>query len=1556
MSINMQSKNDVTFIAGNKKNLSQFILNLCGFTLNKAGLSSQAYAFHLHIAFRRQRVLQSQQWEQLVKSVTQTPLYWDDEASKRISLEISALAQCIVNDVQEAISVNWEMRLLKTGFLNTLDKAGHHSKNVIKLIKALPVDDQLTANYLETLKAHRHYLDSLFDLPFVLEKCCLTLTNNSGVNFLPRKSTEMLTAILNTLHSALPPNILEETLLDTLQLAIKISMPDLPLDGSSILIIREELLPCIQKVLQNNLRFETAKKRIYPESDLPLTTARKKLLAMAGVHLDSLQDIVTTTLMAPLREMDALAAGLQGMAVVAAGFIDNPNPVEKIKQIGLLFRQMEKIAEVAEQFPSDWLPSWLNEANDYYQAFSEKVAEVEWVTEEAETAAHYGLERIYNQFAWFIPDAVKAYFSSQDAYARVLSTLHADVPAHTINKVLAFLDIYELMKASGLNKPLNALFFDAYIQALQQHVDCILSYEEFEQWEEHLASIDLERSLSLLLHELANVQSAQENPLQGLLNTKTSAPFDVLILMHRLSRLESEWDEKSEQGDTVALVALLEELEASMQTVNDLASNPTIQAFNKEFLEPASQRLLSGLMHKQCILRLEGVIGHPDPVIPVDKAYSDYLPAIYSKLIQGLRLSVNDYEVLRKSFANDPSFTAMAATCLAAEAVERLLPPDQRAYQICLTPHQQLIQHVKEDALPIAKEGLIAIIAGLDKQLETCNAFLTLCVKDSNLDQLCQNKVDYIDSIKAIINELVNTITDDPDSLAIELDRLIHGEGLDQAKASLEKMSLMPMVGRLLRFVWHVLPSDTSRSDDNFLNNLLLYYFKGSVAARAYQAQQRFYEGLKKHAVPELMPMLGDPLQIANMMPREDIVMNALLQQLRKCLPKPSAILSQGSKLLQRSTRALLNSMNQEILSKILPYPFLAVITAKVLHTKEFQSAINALFSKLAEEYKGIVEDNAAKLVESAKNRLYLFLSIEVQKSVEMNAYRYALNPDSASDEERDAFALYYLQYLAIKQQNTAVEPAKCIAFLFKCSLENPPQGMDVRAIVDSLASAFAGLDKNLRIGQETEWTKTLNLLQFLIQYLDFSDQDNETPLRLVLINRLLLMFMETSSLLTCGNQAFRALSRILEKYHKAAATFENTPSSEEDADDGFIVLGKTSPGYLMRVLAPAQKKIGDRFLRRLIISINKTSSHIQNAVTVRQRMLADNQLEPQLGRSKIAVEYDKSKNNPPRRIVLAAYLLFEIISLLSFWYAVITPFLGGGNAVMQSLLTVFGIAGVVGSSASIVGLAVFAALALIRLSYKLAKEIWSHRKAFNEIAHNEQYSLAYKIGFITLVLLKCMALAILKTIFTDYIVTKVSTLLAGVPLQLIRNAFMFYPSIKTVREEKEVLENLNNQLGVIKKLINVQIQRQNLEDIEKLDAAFKKLETAMEDVTEKLGAAIGKNDVRDTSDYRQTLQYYKNAYQKTLILFKSLSKLSDAAKVISQGLPSPGIDNDQEKEPERQEEAVTTNGQGRIDLDAYFKEAQLKQGKASANHFFQPLIPTEKKQGIAPPATRYQL
>ena len=116
-------------IARDKKELSQFVLDLCGFTLDEAGYDSKTYAFYLSIALRRQ--MHSEIWSTLCATVSKdNPLSWKPETVH----QIQQLAQTIVSEVTQMNEDCWAVKLLKTSYFNHLDKRAKAVNTLFELL------------------------------------------------------------------------------------------------------------------------------------------------------------------------------------------------------------------------------------------------------------------------------------------------------------------------------------------------------------------------------------------------------------------------------------------------------------------------------------------------------------------------------------------------------------------------------------------------------------------------------------------------------------------------------------------------------------------------------------------------------------------------------------------------------------------------------------------------------------------------------------------------------------------------------------------------------------------------------------------------------------------------------------------------------------------------------------------------------------------------------------------------------------------------------------------------------------------------------------------------------------------------------------------------------------------------------------------------------------------------------------------------------------------------------------------------------------------------------
>ncbi|WP_133141204.1 hypothetical protein [Legionella spiritensis] len=1546
----------VMLIADSKKSLSQFILDLCGFTLDNAQVSSETYAFHLHIAFRRQTILQADKWDELCQAVSSKPLYWEDPLSTSLQRELNDFAQSIVDEVVRAKADPWAIKLLKTGYLSNLDKARKNSELAIKKLMNTPIDqsiyrgpieDPSLEKYVEALKAHITYLDSLLALPFVLEKFCIRMAENKGVNYLPKKSTEMLTAILDTMDQAIgAEGVASGISIEALKIAVQITMPELPIDGELIDTISRELLPFLNQVIENNQLLERCKKNIFPAKNPEMSRARQELLASMGVHFDSLQSIVENTLLQPIQECANLAAGVEGLAYETIDVIRKDNIVDRMEGIGKMFSNLEQIVGVSESLDSDLLPPWLLEARKYY----EQLRKVNGVVEKTAAAVNQGFGIFYNGVAYFIPESVRQYFNEPDSYRKVLSTIARGKSEVRVESILAYLSFFELAKAGGIYDPLDSFdalrerFFYAYMGELQKTTEGLsVDYKKYKKLEEFFADIKLEKPLAERIEAFATSAFDSEDALpKSLRGAVAPAQFDMLVMIHRLKDLEAAFDDDTEI-DIARQELALKELTAALAMVKEVG-NESITAFGNEFLQPAAERVLLRFMQRQFIPLLEQVIDRPEPKIRVNKAYVKNLSDIYSKLKSGVLLSSKEFRQLKDCFGDSDEFVAIKPPFDVAKSLKTALngfssgKAKAPAWEICETPHQKLIATIKH-SLHTVKPVLEQISSGLERQLDACKLLQELSEEGSDLSRLCANKIKYIEVLKAKLDELSFSIENYPDQFAQGIESLLNGEDLEKARKNLTDMSMLSLPGKLVRFAWHVWPSESDNFDSHFLDNLLTYYLKDTDLGVIYEAQQQFVNDLNDHPVPELMPVLSDPLALANIMPRQEEIMDELVNQLIGLGTGGESLWDWSQNFVNKAALDLIGNIDKNTVVKLFPYPFLGEIAFQVFQSGPSKALLAGALESLQKKYGGIVADKAEEVVEAARNRLYPLLGIEIQKSVEAGAYEYAMaeNRGDVAPEKRDAFAMYYLQYRAIKQRNPEMKTDECLRFLFKALLDHPEEEGGSESKIDDLVRAFEDFDKELfkKEHKADQLEETNNQLQFLISNLDFSDPGNDMVIRMALINRFLLMAFDASEKLGTGmrdelqQQGLELLSRVLQQMEMTKPEDkEDETVSIHDAglDESFIVLHpkSTTPATLMRNLKPAHETASRLYLQRLQEVLGSTQTRIGQAFSERERRLEDNEQERQLGRTVAAVEYDKSKNNYPRLIYKIGAMLYEGISLVAFWASVIAPLLAGGG-VTQALFTALGIAGAVGSAASVYGLVALAVVAAIRFTVKLGFEIWYHRKEFNDIANNRDYSVPKKIGLITLVTLKCIGLAALKTVFTDYLVAKATTLLALVPLKRIREAIKVYPSEEAITTEKAVLDTLKTRLQTMKRLVDEQLNHPEAMLPEDLEQAYAELEEAMDDARDELDRQLSFNDVRNTEAYRNTRNDYKAAYEHIKNLYQSLKTINEIGQSIHEDEPAPErignrVDKGKGKLPiEVLPEQPSLDANGRVDMAAYY-------------------------------------
>lgn len=1516
----MRTKLDGNLIADDKKKLSQFILDLCGFTLDKAGCNPVAYAFHLHIALRRQMVLKSDQWNKLCEAL---PLKWHEESSAATISLLKAFAQSIVDEVQQANRDPWGVKLLKTGYLSELDKARKNTEMAIRTLANAPEDmsvsyihgeesgETLSKEYLDALHAHRNYLDTLLTLPFVLEKFCVGVANNKGINYVPRKSAEMLTRVLDVVSLSLD----EHQLTNALKLAVQIALPELPMDEQLIDQIKDELLPFIVQVMQHNERLSKAKGKIFPADDPKKAAARQKLLSHLGIHFDSLQDVIQNTLLNPIQQCGQLTNGLLGAAEATGKAIANDNVIDRAAQIGRIFANLDQMADVTAQVDESLLPPWLRETSRYYKELHQKADGIQNLMQ----AAYDGFGVFYNRLTYFIPESVRQYLTNrQNDFAEVIRTFGAK--ADGAEAALVYLTFNELAVRGDIQEPLIERFFNAYIRDLYKDAQVKFSYSDFKAFTKSLNEKDLAIPLHQRLNQFADKKS--DKPTPTLMASDDFRAFDVVLMVHQLKELQIQFNAALKVNDYKALSETLTALKLAVDAINSRKGNPTLTAYSQHFLKPALEAMLNEAMGHEFIPLLERVIGYDNPrVEPINKADTNHLPAIYAKLKSRQQLSKQDYESLQSVFANTAEFTACKDLFTTAFSLEKsfakLFPASEVNPEPCPTPHQSRIQFITTTAFPNIKITLQYLLNGLDEQKKECNRLLALCEAGSELHALCQKKIMYIDSVKTSINKLNDAITNHPGTLAQALDEWLGGQKVEEG---IKNLSFTSLSGKLVRFAWTVWPAgEEAKPDDNFLHNLLTYYFKDSDASEIYQAQKTFTDALNAKPIPELMPVLTDPLSVDHLIPAEEAQMDQLLNTLLGI--NEQSFLAWGSQFLKTSVQKIVSNINKDTLMNLFPYPFMGIIAYQMMQSEEMRKLLGDFLAVMALEYGDVIADKTLQVANVAKERLYMLLGVQLKKTMESRAYDYAIRADKkdASSADRDAFAYYYLQYQALKRQNPKASPeltSSCVDYLFNAFLGEEKDALEKERKKEAIVSAFTALDQRLQDNtqpvheEQSAVEETQKQLLFLIQNLNLNDPDNDNVIRIALVNRYLLMALEAAEKLDAEQQyklqqqAIDTLASVLKKMEADEASLKKDEEQEV----------AQSSARLMQLLKPAKEKaaaaLNQRALRQLDAAKKKMKQAIDDRVALKEAK------PPRLGRSVVAVEYDLAKGNNPRLAVTVLRWLYEAVTFTSLWTSIIAPLvsIGGASGALQSVLILLGVGGAVGATASIVGAVVLGVLALVRFGIKMGKEVFAHRKEFKDIRDNPDYSGAKKAGLITLVVLKCLGLAFIKTLLTDFLVAKMANAFAFGPIARLRNAFRVYPTEEEVASELSALQRVNDAMS--------QVQARIAQPGEDLKEALNELDEAITEAEKVL--VLRSNDARNTDDYERSLAEYK-------VMFDEIKKLHPSFDVVQKMTGAMANSNEPAPlamvEPVKKQEdnPLPAQPSAQIDLEAYYEKTHPK-------------------------------
>jgi len=1390
-----------------------FLESLVKTPLKEGGYNDAYVALHLKIAIRQYIIIENDEWKKLCEQFSaESPKDLTDLTNQSFLLIIREAAQKLLTKIEQAVEQdNIGVKLLKTGFLSTLDNAREKTQNLINILEK--IDPQSTADkeFLIALKAQISYLETLEDLPFVLEKGLIALLKNKGYNYEPKKNALVLASLINTIGSAIQT---EDTLKNALHIAAKISIPDLPMDGD-LLTVTTEMLPFINNMItKGNSVYRLKRHALFSEKFPVMANARKILLSSAGVELDSLAELSTKTFINPYQDLMQMGGGILDIATLS----EQKTYTDKLLALS---DGLDKIFDVVSKNPNMY-PVWLKEIEASYTN-----------AKSATDAAVGSLGSFFNRITSLMPQPAFTanWFKFGDAVTAFWRPLlaPAEVNLKKINKEMAYLSFYELAYHAEISPSLQEEFFHSYMKKIDIK-EC--DYSEYSAFAK-----DLEQYSSNLSTSLTEKINSPEN--------HTSKYIDMLYMINTLKHEEQAFEYYKNNvvvNPPIDIKTILTSLNHSLTVIE---GKEHLTGFKTQFLNPAVDRILLSYQQKNFIPLLEKTIGF------VQNARIYQITQIYSKLKSDICLTSNDLDELEDFFESistheitqykiiKPDILLIKELTIKRNIVDKVVNTIE-------TPHQDLCKKIKGNIKNF--EPLInAMITSLDNQRKPLVSHLKkFATINSDLDKVRKKKVAYIDSLTVMLYELKKGINERPDELA-------------RGIASLPSKLPTPqqIITQLIPFAWQMMPDGT---DDYLLKNLLNYFAKDNSFVAVLKAQQEFQAAEKDYPIPELHSQLGDPLSLANLLPKQEDIMDMLVAKMFDFgADAANSWLHFAFKKIQRNIK---EQLTLDKVSAFCPYPIIANIVLDVLNSEWLMEKCQPIIMSLVEQYKDTIADSTSALAQAARDRIYPLLGIEIQKALEEKALKFAADGKDINDNDRDAFAIFYLQYRAIKRQNQDIDTTACILYLFKDLKGNAEQ---------EILKKFRELDiiyPDLKKRQD-------NTFEFLLENCDFSSKTQDHFITMALFNRLLMMSLEASNeeKYTQAINSLRELIKKCEPLDKASLIHED---QKLPVVDKVPTKATSQSAKIMKALIPSISLSKTKFTEQLKQTLASCKSAIQLGINDRTEMIDSDRKPGEVkffGRSVLAVETDKS--NSLRGLYKVGLILWEWASVFSTW-AVIGVTLASSGGLANSALLFTGFTGP-------------AAVALLALRI-LVKMTWESKQqsvAFDSIwsKDNSKWNIT-KVGLMLTLGLKCLLLASVKTVIGDIFFSKLSDYLALESIETVRNWFRVYPTRKVILAEKLYLEN-------VKEAINELESNLELQDLGKIKNSFKNLNIQMGFAENKLTRGI--NEERKDG-YNETLKDYIRKYKKITKLMTSMEtiyqaeSMADPDKMVTSPPISPSL------------------------------------------------------------------
>lgn len=1422
--------------------LITLIESLVRATLKKANYSDAFVKLHLHAALRQYRILEKETWD---------GLFSENEPKDIVKLEkdddflnkVQQTAQILLTTVVQAVERdNIGVKLLKTGFLSTLANAREKTQDLIKGLKAIDVAarHETETVFLEALEAQEDYLKLLEDFPFVVEKSLLALVkNNKGYNYEPKKNALVLAKLIDTMGEA---EFTSESLTSALHVAAQIAIPNLPLDGNA-LGVTDETLDFIKKMIKKGNDVKEKKANLTLAGAYKQTKSQNTLLSSAGVEFDSLSDLASKTLLKPYQDLMEMG---NGVAQVGESFLEKTYT----DQIIALSGGFDKILNVFHKNP-DLCPAWLKEINDSY---SNAIVQ-------QGVAGVAGVRSFFSRMASLMPQQlfVSHWFSSKDSVSAFWRKLKAPgvMDLNEIKREMAYLSFYELVTDAALqdSEKLRKKFFDSYMKTLGIEGADFTKYQTFAE----TANANFQCLNLTLVQQIKQGQSPEKKY------------HEMLCMINTLKHVEQSFEyykNDVQLDEPVDIGKLLTGLKASLEAIDAQAP---LGEFNTEFLAPAVDRILLGYQQKHFIPLLEKTIGFVKA-----NSTSHLMPAIYSKLQSNQNLSSKDLKHLCQFLQSNEANSARPELKSAYDKIglELSLIKELTSKRHIVhkkvdddkfkkTPHQVLCDKTKviiESLQPV----IIAMRDKLELQKDTIVEPLEeMLSKDSGLYTVSQKKVAYIDSLMLMLNQLNTSIDSNKANIAHNIASLpVEVKSLAENPLQIvEQLDPRTLISQLVPFALQMdmMPNNI---DGSLFRKLIDSVKDHSSFAQVVDAREEFLKAQKQHSTPELRSQLGDPLSMANLLPKQEELMD---QVVTKMFAFGGEVAQSWFFDFTKNVAKNISSMKYENAFSYCFNPLAVNIVKDILESNWAKDKWQGVIEALVKQYEGAIADSTSALAQAARDKIYPLLGIEIQRALQAKALKY-VNEDDADENDRDAFAIFYLQYRAIKRENPALDKRGCVTYLFEGSDEQPKT---------KILKKFQDLDDDYRVQEQAED----NTFEFLLAKVDFSSPKNNDFITMALYNRLLVMSLETADE-EQYSKSFKALTEIMKQKDDQIA---NKAAEEAPAAAAPAVDAKDIPQalMLMKALTPSVNLMKTLSIKKLNNALVECKKAVKSGLDEREEKLLANENEDVkfFGRSVLAVEADRT--NPKRTAFKVLSLIWEWSSIISAW-TVAGASIAAGTGFTNAALFFAGFTGVAGIVAT--GGTVAIVLFALGLTYKIVKEFAQQSPAFKAIwSPDSTHTGLGKFGLTLALGLKCLLIASVKAVIGNKLFSEASDFLALKAIERVRGWFRVYPTKLVVESEKNALDSVHAAI------IDLETKLSS-SDVADIETAFDTLTRAMDSAKEVLKTNHGINDER-TPNYDKTLLAYQAKYAKLNTIMSNLKdiyKAEESTKPVVKRVDAP--------------------------------------------------------------------